>query len=60
MILKGSQRANGADLATHLMLALDNESVDIAEMSGTVATDLHGAFAEIEAIAAGTKARNYL
>jgi hypothetical protein len=60
MILKGSQRANGADLATHLMLALDNERVEIAEISGTVATDLHGAFAEMEAVAAGTKARNYL
>ncbi|MCH8097902.1 MAG: relaxase [Proteobacteria bacterium] len=60
MILKGSQRANGADLATHLMQALDNESVDIAEVSGTVATDLHAAFAEMEAVAAGTRAVNYL
>lgn len=60
MILKGSQRANGADLATHLMQAFDNESVEIAEIYGTVATDLHGAFADIEVIAAGTKARNYL
>ena len=60
MILKGSQRANGADLATHLMQAFDNETVDIAEVSGTVATDLHGAFAEMEAVAAGTRAANYL
>ena len=60
MILKGSQRANGADLATHLMQAFDNERVEIAEVSGTVATDLHGAFAEMEAVAAGTKAENYL
>ena len=58
MILKGSQRANGADLATHLMQAIDNETVEIAEVSGTVATDLHGFMAEIEAVAAGTKAQN--
>jgi hypothetical protein len=60
MILKGSQRANGADLATHLMQALENETVEIAQTYGTVATDLHGAFAEMEATAAGTNAKNYL
>ncbi len=60
MILKGSQRAGGSDLATHLMNSFDNESVEIAEVYGTVAGDLHGAFAEMEAVAAGTKAENYL
>ena len=60
MILKGSQRANGADLATHLMNAFDNETVEIAEIYRTVATDLHGAFTEMQATATGTKARNYL
>ena len=29
MILKGSQRANGANLATHLMQSFDNETVEI-------------------------------
>lgn len=60
MILKASQRAAGADLATHLLNALDNEQVEVAEISGTVADDLHGAFAEFEAIASGTRARDYL
>jgi hypothetical protein len=60
MILKGSQRANGADLATHLMQAVDNEVVEIAQTYGTVAADLHGAFAKMEATAAGTNAKNYL
>jgi hypothetical protein len=60
MILKGSQRANGADLAIHLMNKFDNESVEIAEVYGTVAGDLYGAFAEFEAVAAGTKASKYL
>lgn len=51
MILKGSQRAGGRDLATHLLNEYDNESVELAGLEGTVATDLHGAFAEIDAIA---------
>lgn len=60
MILKGSQRAGGADLATHLSNAFDNTRVEVAEVRGTVADDLHGAFAEFEAIAAGTKCRKPL
>jgi len=60
MILKGSQRANGADLAIHLSNAFDNERVEIAEIHGTVAGDLMGAFAEFEAVAQGTKAEKYL
>lgn len=60
MILKGSQRRNGADLAVHLMNSFDNESVEIAEIHGAVADDLYGAFAEFEAVSLGTKARDYL
>jgi hypothetical protein len=60
MILKGSQRGNGADLATHLMNSFDNESIEIADVYGAVAGDLHGAFAEFEAVSLGTKAREYL
>ena len=61
MIPKASQRAGGQDLATHLLNAADNEYVEVAEVSGAVAHDLHGAFAEWEAIATGlTKCRNYL
>ncbi|SPH17901.1 hypothetical protein DEA8626_01429 [Defluviimonas aquaemixtae] len=60
MILKGSQRANGSDLAIHLMNGFDNERIEIAELRGSVADDLYGAFAEFEAVAAGTKADKYL
>lgn len=60
MILKGSQRGGGADLAIHLMNGFDNERVEIAEVYGTVAPDLYGAFAEFEAVASGTKAKEYL
>lgn len=56
MILKGNQRAGGRDLATHLSNEYDNERIEIASVRGTVADDLHGAFAEFEAVAAGTRA----
>ncbi|HBN22563.1 MAG TPA: relaxase [Holosporales bacterium] len=55
MILKGSSRANGTDLASHLSNKYDNEIVDIAEVRGTISNDLHGAFSEYEAVASGTK-----
>lgn len=61
MIPKASQRAGGQDLATHLLNAHDNEYIELAELRGAIARDLHGAFAEWEAIAhALTKCRNYL
>lgn len=60
MILKGNQRAGGADLATHLMNAFDNERIEVAQIRGTVADDLHGAFGEYEALAAGTRCKEPL
>ncbi len=60
MILKGSSRANGADLATHLMNGYDNERAELGQVRGTIADDLHGAFAEIELIASGTRAQKPL
>lgn len=60
MILKGNQRAGGEDLASHLMNLYDNDEVELAEVRGCIADDLHGAFAEFEAVASGTKAREAL
>jgi hypothetical protein len=61
MIPKASQRGEGQDLATHLQNGFDNEYVEIAELRGTIARDLHGAFAEWEVCAhAMTRCRNYL
>ena len=61
MIVYGSQRGNGQDLATHLQNAEDNEYVEVVELRGSVADDLHGFFAEIEAQAAAmTNCSNYL
>lgn len=61
MIPFGSQRAYGQDLATHLLNAHDNERLEVAQVRGAVARDLHGAFAEWEAQAhARTRCTNYL
>jgi hypothetical protein len=57
----GSQRAGGQDLATHLLNAQDNERLEVAQVRGAVARDLHGAFAEWEAQAHNlTRCTNYL
>ena len=46
MIPKASQRANGSDLATHLLRLDQNERISDLEIRGAVARDLHGAFDE--------------
>ena len=61
MIPFGSQRAEGQDLATHLLNAHDNERLEVVQVRGSVARDLHGAFAEWEAQAHNlTRCTNYL
>ena len=61
MIPYASERGGGADLAAHLQNAADNEFIELADMRGAVAQDLHGAFAEWEAQArALTRCSNYL
>lgn len=57
MILKGSSRANGANLATHLMRADENEHVDVHELRGFVGQTLHAAFAEAEAVSKASSPR---
>ncbi|WP_223479032.1 relaxase/mobilization nuclease domain-containing protein [Oricola indica] len=60
MILKGSQRGSGQDLAAHLMRVDDNEHVSLHELRGFDSDDLRGAFKEAEAISRGTNCRQYL
>ena len=61
MIPFASQRSGGSDLATHLLNEQDNEYVEIADLRGAIADDLHGAFAEWKAEAlAMTKCQNEL
>jgi hypothetical protein len=60
VILKGNQRSGGDDLASHLMNLYDNEQMHLAQVRGTVAQDLHGALAEFEAMATGTRCKQPL
>jgi hypothetical protein len=60
MILKGSQRGGGPDLAAHLLKVDDNEHVSLHEIRGFASDDLRGAFKEAQAISLGTKCRQYL
>ena len=56
MILKGSQRSGAKNLADHLMNTRENDHVEVADIRGVAAHDLHGAFLEIEATSRGTRA----
>ncbi len=60
MIIKGSQRGSGANLAAHLMRLDENEHVRVHEIKGFAADNLHDAFKEAEAISLGTKCQQYL
>jgi hypothetical protein len=60
MILKGSQRGGGQDLAVHLMRTDQNEHVRLHETRGFMSDDLRGAFKEAEAISRVTKCRQFL
>lgn len=60
MILKGSQRGGGQNLAVHLLRLDDNEHVELHQIRGFVSDDLKGAFKEAEATSLGTKCSQYL
>lgn len=55
MILKGNQRAFGNDLASHLLNLYESDDTELVEIRGSTSRELHGAFAEFEAIATGTR-----
>ena len=60
MIPKGNQRGGGRQLATHLLNQFDNDRVEVLDVRGAVAQDLHGAFHEWFAQSKATKCRKYL
>lgn len=60
MILKASERKNAAELARHLMNTRDNDHVELHQVRGFLSDDLAGAFMEADAIAQGTRCRNFL
>lgn len=58
MIISGQQLGNARRwLAAHLQNAADNEEIDIAEVSGTVASDIDGAVVEMDALVKLTNAK---
>ncbi len=60
MILKGSQRSGGVQLAHHLMNTHDNDRVAVHDVRGFMTDNLHGAFKEAYAVAKGTRCTQYL
>lgn len=60
MILKAKERGNGPQLARYLLAMRENDHVELHEMRGFVSDDLIEAFHEADAIAQGTRCKNYL
>ncbi|WP_328276248.1 relaxase/mobilization nuclease domain-containing protein [Sphingobium sp.] len=60
MILKASQRGGGKQLALHLLKMEENEHVEIHEVRGFMAESVTGAFKEAQALASGTRCKQYL
>ena len=60
MIMVGNQRGNGLKLATHLLNSHDNDHVEVHELRGFTAENLHGALQEADAISKGTKCQQFL
>jgi hypothetical protein len=59
MIINGGSRSNGAWFAGHLLNAVDNARVAVVEVRGVAAESVRGALQEMEAVASGTRCRNY-
>lgn len=60
MILKAKERGGGQQLARYLLAMRDNDHVELHEVRGFACEDLHGAFREADAIAAGTRCEKHL
>lgn len=60
MILKGSQRGSATQLARHLMNMRENEHVELHELRGFSCERLIDALSEAEAVAKGTRCKQFL
>lgn len=60
MILKGSQRGGGKQMGLHLLKTEENEHVEIHEVRGFMAETVLGAMKEAQAMASGTRCKQYL
>jgi len=59
MIINGGSRSNGAFFSKHLSRADQNEQVQVVEIRGLAAQTIGGAFHEMQAVASGTRCKNY-
>lgn len=60
MILKAKERGDAMQLARYLLATRENDHVELHEVQGFVSDDLIEAFNEADAIARGTRCKNYL
>ena len=60
MIIVSSQRGGAKALGLHLMNAQDNEHIAVHEIRGFVSDDVVSAFKEAQAVAKGTKCKQFL
>ena len=60
MILKGSQRGGGKQMAIHLLNAELNEHVNVHEVRGFIASDVLGALNEAYAVSKGTQCKQFM
>lgn len=60
MIIKANSRANGTELARHLLNGHDNEHVEVHAIQGFMADTLGDAFQEAHALSQGTRCTQYL
>ena len=60
MILNGSQRGAALKLAAHLLNNIENDHVEVHEISGFSTEDLRSACREADAVAKGTKCQQFL
>ena len=60
MILEANQRGGGKALALHLLNTVDNDHVEVHEVSGFMSDDLVEAFTEAYAISKGTRCKQFL
>lgn len=60
MIIKASSRANGSELAIHLLNTKDNELVEVYSIQGFISDSLEEAFQEAHALSQGTRCTKYL
>lgn len=60
MILKAKERGDTPQLARHLLTRRDYDHIELHDVRGFVSDDLSGAFSEADAVAKGTRCKNYL